>query len=154
MDASSPPGRKRFFSSVTEYKNVKRTPASGKDRTSGTRVIELTNWRGDNGGCYLTADINGTAFAINQRFPLLQPLGLKLCDDGDTEYYDFSWNHHRKIHIVRTISRKHADQIANGIINRCTDLHFRKDFSDGKWYDDKGLMVCGTPRSRPSRSPA
>eukprot|EP00966_Prymnesium_polylepis_P268751 6209022-Prymnesium_polylepis.2 len=27
---------------------------------------------------------------------------------------------------------------------RCTDLKFKKDFSSGRWYDDKGLLVWNT----------
>eukprot|EP00966_Prymnesium_polylepis_P022972 528215-Prymnesium_polylepis.2 len=61
MDASSPPDRKRCFSSVNEYKSAKRTPGSGKDHTGGTRVLELTNWAGPDGVEWNTA-IDAIAF--------------------------------------------------------------------------------------------
>jgi|EP00966_Prymnesium_polylepis_P200913 hypothetical protein len=47
-------------------------------------------------------------------------------------------------HVCRTIQLKHADIVAGAIMNRCKDLKFKKDFSQGKWYDDKSLLVWNT----------
>eukprot|EP00966_Prymnesium_polylepis_P172730 3994795-Prymnesium_polylepis.1 len=80
MDAASTPDRKRVFhSSVTEYNAAKMSPKE-KDRTGGVRAIELSNWKEDNDGCYIIADIAGTMFPCNQKSPLLGPNGLKHYD--------------------------------------------------------------------------
>jgi hypothetical protein len=42
------------------------------------------------------------------------------------------------------MQRKHADRIAEALMARCTDLKFKKDFSSGRWYDDKELLVWNT----------
>jgi hypothetical protein len=65
-------GTKRFFhDSMTSVKSSKRN--SGSSNKQGTRQITMGNWHGDNGGCYLRVDINGTSFPVNQACPLLGP---------------------------------------------------------------------------------
>jgi hypothetical protein len=103
MEAASTPDRKRAFrSSMTEHKNSKMTPGA-KGRKAGVRVIELSNWKEDNDGCYRMADIAGTDFPCNQKSPLLEPNNLKLCDTGDLKFYEFSWSARHKKHVGRTI---------------------------------------------------
>ena len=80
----SPPssGTKRFFyDSMTSVKSSKRNAGPGNKQ--GTRKITMGNWHGDNGGCYLRVDINGTSFPVNQANPLLGPNDLDLCATGD-----------------------------------------------------------------------
>ena len=138
----SPPssGTKRFFyDSMTQVKSSKRNSGSGNKQ--GTRHITMGNWHGDNGGCYLRVDINGTSHPINQANPLLGPNDLDLNQTGDVKYYDASWSRLHKMHVVRTISEKHAKDIANAIVARCTDLTFEVNLSNGKWYDATGMLV-------------
>ena len=141
----SPPfsGTKRFFyDSMTQVRSSKRNSGSGNKQ--GTRHITMGNWHGDNGGCYLRVDINGTSHPINQANPFLGPNDLDLCQTGDVKYYDASWSRLHKKHVVRTISEKHAKDIADAIVARCTDLTFEVDLSNGKWYDANGMLVWNT----------
>ena len=94
----SPPssGTKRFFyDSMTSVKSSKRNAGPGNKQ--GTRKITMGNWHGDNGGCYLRVDINGTSFPVNQANPLLGPNDLDLCATGDVRYFDAGWNRLHKV---------------------------------------------------------
>ena len=138
----SPPssGTKRFFyDSMTSVKSSKRNAGPGNKQ--GTRKITMGNWHGDNGGCYLRVDINGTSFPVNQANPLLGPNDLDLCATGDVRYFDAGWSRMHKVHVVRTISEKHARDIADAFVARCTDLTFDIDLGNGKWYDASGMLV-------------
>ena len=42
---------------------------------------------------------------------------------------------------MRTISEKHARDIADTFVARCTDLTFDIDLGNGKWYDASGMLV-------------
>ena len=133
------PGKRIIHGSMTEVRQAKRGPGlSGKQ---GVRKLTLQNWNGDGPGCYLVANINGTSFPITKNQPLLGPADLKLSDTEKQKYYDFSWNAYQNKHITRTVQHKHALLAANAVKARCKDLTFEIDLSDGKWYDDEGIMV-------------
>ena len=48
------------------------------------------------------------------------------------------------MHVSRTISQKHAQDIADAFVARCTDLTFDVDLTNGKWYDASGMLVWNT----------
>ena len=132
-------GKRVMHGSLTEVRNAKRGP--GLNPKDGVRKLTMQNWTGDGGGCYLVGNINGTSFPINRNNLLLEPLGLKLTDTDKQKFYDFGWNAFQNKHITRTIEESHARDIANAIVARCTDLQFEIDLSNGKWYDNKGMLV-------------
>ena len=132
-------GKRIMHGSLTEVRNSKRGP--GFDPKGGLRKLTMQNWTGDGAGCYLVANINGTSFPINRNNPLLESAGLKLADTDKQKFYDFGWNAFQNKHITRTIEEKHARDIADAIVARCSDLKFEIDLSNGKWYDNKGMLV-------------
>ena len=132
-------GKRIMHSSLTEVRNAKRGP--GLNPKDGVRKLTMQNWTGDGQGCYLVGNINGTSFPVNRNNLLLEPLGLKLTDTEKQKFYDFGWNSYQNKHITRTIEERHARDIANAIVARCTDLTFEIDLSNGKWYDNKGMLV-------------
>eukprot|EP00966_Prymnesium_polylepis_P208041 4819112-Prymnesium_polylepis.1 len=65
----------------------------------------MQNRGGDRDGCYLTANINGTAYGINQKYPLLAPAGGQLTSNAQQHYYDFSYNKQIGQHISQREAR-------------------------------------------------
>jgi hypothetical protein len=107
--------------------------ARGRRASAAASPRWCSSSRRRRGGC--------TSFPINKNQPLLGPADLKLSDTEKQKYYDFSWNAYQNKHITRTVQHKHALLAANAIKARCKDLTFEIDLSDGKWYDDEGIMV-------------
>lgn len=133
---------------MSEAKQAKRSPGpDGGDRKSGVRDIKMGNWSRNNSGPYMYFNINGSDFPINQANPLLPRLDLKLSQRDNPKYFDAGWSSHHKIHIVRTVSAKHADEIASAVVARCRDLTFNVDLTGGKWYDNKGALFWNVPLS-------
>ena len=133
------PGKRIMHGSLTEVRHAKRGP--GISGRQGVRKLTLQNWNGDGPGPYLVGNINGSSFPINRNHPLLEPADLKLSDTEKQKYYDFSWNAFQNKHITRTIQHNHALLIANAVVAHCKDLTFEIDLGDGRWYDDKGLLI-------------
>eukprot|EP00966_Prymnesium_polylepis_P262584 6065513-Prymnesium_polylepis.1 len=77
----------------------------------------MGNWHGDNGGCYLRVDINQRHELPSEPDPLTHPLlgpnDLDLCATGNVRYFDAGWSRLYKVYVVRTISEKHARDIAD-----------------------------------------
>ena len=128
--------------------NSKRSPS----KTAGVRTITFGSWKDTKTtpktcktpGSFGFVNINGSKHNIAHATPLLgdeEPYSLLL-----TGYFDVGWSGTHESHSFKSISKRHAQLISQRITNRCTDLQFEEDYTNGTWkhpeisiYFDAGM---------------
>ena len=144
MDASTPPSASKW-GSVSDYK--KRKSEATPD---GKRVIfkpddrprDLTLGQYQNNtkqGCWLRANVKGSKFKVDRHHPLLSLPEHDLVI-GRNGYFDFGWNSHYDVNMGKMISMGMAEKAARAVVSRFSDLKFRVDLSNGKFYTDTAMV--------------
>ena len=99
-------------------------------RNAGVRRITMGGWNDPSTpGPYAYVDINGSKNQISRTAPLLgseRPYSLLL--DG---FFDVGWTGKHSKHSFKTLNKRHAELICDRIKERCTDLTFAIDLSNG-----------------------
>ena len=138
MTEDSP--KRARWGSMDTYKSKTAKVTPDKDRKAGERIISMGQWDDrSRPGLWLTVDINGTSFPINQANPLLsRPEHDLVIGNG---YWDIGWSTNKKIHIAKTYNAGTAMKIAEAVVAHCTDLTFRIDLSNGKWPSSDAMLI-------------
>ena len=80
--------------------------------------------------------------AVRNRAPsplLNTPLTSHRTVVGTAGYFDFGWNSQYDVNMGKMISPVHAEKAARAIVSRFSDLRFRVDLSNGKFYTNEAM---------------
>ena len=141
MDASTPPSK---WGSVADYKKRKADATPDGKRAvlkPDDRPRDLTLGQYQNNskpGCWLRANVKGSRFKVDRNHPLLSLAEHDLVV-GTAGYFDFGWNSQFDVNMGKMISMIHAEKAAQAIVSRFSDLTFRVDLSNGKFYTDEAM---------------
>ena len=131
------------FAPMTEYKKEAKQPRRERE----TRIISLGQYHDrTKPGPYLNVRLHKIPQdeGISKANPLLGPAGWKL----DDPYFDVGWVKAKDCHVCKTLSPTHFKAVAALIQLRCPSLKLEIDESNGKWYDNEGMMFWNPAREQ------
>ena len=144
MDVSTPPSTSKW-GSMGDYKKRKAeaTPdgkrAVAKPDDDRPRDLTLGQYQNHTKpGCWLRANVKGSRFKVDRNHPLLSLPEHDLVV-GTAGYFDFGWNSQYDVNMGKMISPIHAEKAARAIVSRFSDLRFRVDLSNGKFYTNEAM---------------